>query len=100
VLGLVLALLAAWVVEKAVLRQGNTLHANGRWESTKVGLERGILGAVSFLTTRPALHRDRLDLGAWHGFHELLLKQPLAPAEISLRTGMRSRCAAKATRSR
>jgi lysophospholipase L1-like esterase len=89
VLGLVLALLAAWVVEKAVLRQGNTLHANGRWESPKVGLEHGILGAVSFLTTRPALHRDRLDLGAWHGFHELLLKQPLAPAELSLRFQLR-----------
>jgi lysophospholipase L1-like esterase len=88
-LGLALALLAAAVLEKVVLRQGNTLHENGRWESTKVGLERGILGAVSFLTTRPALHRDRLDLGAWHGFHELLLREPVSPEEIALRFQLR-----------
>jgi lysophospholipase L1-like esterase len=89
VLGLVLALLAAFVLEKVTLRQGNTLHANGRWESTKVGLERGILGAVSFLVTRPALHRDRLDLGAWHGFHELLLREPVSPESIALRFQLR-----------
>ena len=88
-LGLVLALLAAAVLERVTLRQGNTLHANGRWESTKVGLEKGILGAVSFLVTRPALHRDRLDLGAWHGFHELLLREPVSPERVALRFSLR-----------
>jgi lysophospholipase L1-like esterase len=89
VLGLAFALAAAWIVEMAVLRQSNTLHANGRWESTKVGLEKGILGAVSFLTTRPALHQDHLDLGAWHGFHELLLRERVSPGEIALRFRLR-----------
>jgi lysophospholipase L1-like esterase len=80
-----LAGLAIWALQTLALRRGNTLHANGRWESTKAGLDRGILGAVSFLTTRTALHRDRLDLGAWHGYHELLLREPLAPARLALR---------------
>jgi len=84
VLPVALALLAAWTLQTLALRLGNTLHANGRWESTKVGLERGILGAVSFLTTRTALHRDRLDLGVWHGFHELLLREPVAPGRFAL----------------
>lgn len=88
-LPLALALLAAWTLQTLALRLGNTLHANGRWESTKVGLERGILGAVSFLTTRTALHRDRLDLGVWHGFHELLLREPVAPSFFELRFRLR-----------
>jgi lysophospholipase L1-like esterase len=88
-LAVVLALAAAWVLQTLALRFGNTLHANGRWESTKVGLEQGILGAVSFVTTRTALHRDRLDLGVWHGFHELLLREPLTPAWLTLRFRLR-----------
>ena len=55
-LPVLLALLAASVLQTLALRLGNTLHANGRWESTKVGLDHGILGAVSFVATRTALH--------------------------------------------
>jgi lysophospholipase L1-like esterase len=80
-----LAFLAAWMFQTWVLRLGNTLHANGRWESSKVGLDHGILGAVSFVTTRRALHADRLDLATWHGFHEILLRQALVPERLALR---------------
>ncbi len=80
-----LALLAASLLSRTWLQLGNTLHANGRWESGKVGLARGILGSVSFLTTRTALFRERLDLGVWHGHHELRLRRPVAPAELELR---------------
>jgi lysophospholipase L1-like esterase len=85
-----LALLAAGTLQTLALQRGNTLHANGRWQSTKVGLDHGILGAVSFLATRTALHRDRLDLGVWHGFHELLLREPLTPERVELRFRLRS----------
>ncbi len=84
-----LAFLAAWALQTLVLRLGNSLHANGRWESTKVGLDHGILGAVSFLTTRTALHRDRLDLGVWHGNHELLLRETVALGGLELRFRLR-----------
>jgi hypothetical protein len=89
-LPVLLALAAAWAFQTLALRAGNTLHANGRWESTKVGLHHGILGAVSFIATRTALHRDRLDLGVWHGFHELLLREPVTPERLSLRFRLRS----------
>jgi len=84
-----LALLAAWALQTLVLQLGNTLHRGGRWESTKVGLDRGILGAVSFVATRTALHQRRLDLGVWHGFHELLLREPVTLGRLSLRFRLR-----------
>lgn len=88
-LALLLALATAWVLQTLALRLVNTLHANGRWESTKVGLDHGILGAVSFLTTRTALHRDRLDLGVWHGFHEIRTREPLSVGSLTLRFRLR-----------
>jgi lysophospholipase L1-like esterase len=88
-LPVLLAALAAFWLRDLALRLGNTLHGNGRWESSKAGLDHGILGAVSFLTTRTALHRGRLDLGVWHGYHEVLAREPLAPARLSLRFRLR-----------
>jgi len=88
-LALALGLFAAWSLRTLALRLGHTLHANGRFESTKVGLDHGILGAVSFVATRTALHGDRLDLGVWHGFHELLLREPVTPERLALRFRLR-----------
>lgn len=75
VLQLVLVASIVGFASRTWLQMGNTLHENARWESTKVDLAYGILGAVSFVTTRTALHRERLDLGAWHGHHELRLRE-------------------------
>jgi lysophospholipase L1-like esterase len=88
-LAVALGLAAAWAFQTLALRLGNTLHAGGRFESTKVGLDHGILGAVSFVATRTALWRDRLDLGVWHGYHELLLREPVTPERIALRFRLR-----------
>lgn len=85
VVNLLLALLATGLFAKTWLQTGNTLHAGGRWESAKVGLSYGILGSVSFLTTRTALFRERLNLGAWHAHHELRWHEPVEPEEIGLR---------------
>ncbi len=73
--------LLAWVIQQ----QSNTLHENGRWSSAKIGRSHGILGAVSFLTTRTALHRARLDLGTWHGYQELWTREDLPAEDLSLR---------------
>ncbi|MAE95520.1 MAG: hypothetical protein CL910_12745 [Deltaproteobacteria bacterium] len=77
--------LVVGLATRTTLQLGNTLHAGGRWESAKVGLSHGILGAVSFVTTRTALFRERLDLGAWHGHHELRMKRRVEPVEVRLR---------------
>ncbi len=83
------SVLAALLLQQIILQRQNTLHRNGRWTSSKVDVEYGILGAVAFLTTRTALHRGRLNLGVWHKFHEVLFREPLAlealEADIRLR---------------
>jgi lysophospholipase L1-like esterase len=57
------------------LQAGNTLVRNGRWVSSKLSLERYVPGAIRAVTQREALRHDRLNLGAWHGFQELIAAQ-------------------------
>ena len=63
----------------------NTLFLNGRWVSTKRTLEVTTRGSDSFLITRAALSRDRLDLGAWAGYNEVLYREPILPKRLNLR---------------
>lgn len=57
----------------------SSLSANGRWVSSKTSLEKGVMGAWSFMLSRTSLAGNKLDLGAWHGYQEVFLKnQPLA----------------------
>jgi hypothetical protein len=79
------AVLNAFVWTEVVLYSQNTLYLNGRWLATKRSLEMSLVGADSFLITRAALSRDRLDLGSWYGRHELIFRTPFTPREISLR---------------
>ena len=85
----VLVVATALLFQTLYLASGNTLHDNGRWLSSKVDLQYGILGTVAFLTTRTALHRDRLDLGVWHRYQEVLYRDPvrLASLEADVRLG-------------
>jgi lysophospholipase L1-like esterase len=64
-------LAAAMLLTLSYTLRDNTLEQNGRWASSKVGLARGVMGAVAYLTTHTALARNRLNLGAWHGYQEL-----------------------------
>jgi acyl-CoA thioesterase-1 len=73
---------AALFLSLAWLAQSNTLQRNGRWGSAKADLDRGVVGAVSYMITRPALAGDRLHLDAWHGFQEVYVRAPLVPREV------------------
>lgn len=75
----------ALLLQTVYLQRGNTLEDNGRWLSSKVGLEYGILGSVAFLTTRTATWRNRLDLGIWHGYQEVLRREPLRLQSLEAR---------------
>ena len=83
-------LFAVWglAVRQAFREHANTLHANGRWRSSKAELSKGLVGAVATLTTRTALHRGELDLGAWHGFQELVLAERLDVETASARIAL------------
>jgi lysophospholipase L1-like esterase len=80
---------AAWFWAEVWTGPYDTLHEIGAWRSEKVGperavpLARGVMGAISFLTTRPALYRSRLNLGAWHGYQELWYDTPVEPGSVS-----------------
>ena len=55
----------------------NTLDNNGRWTATKQSLEMLPMGSVVFAQDTQALARNRLNLGAWHGFQEVLYADEL-----------------------
>ena len=62
-------------------KRNNTL-ANGNWISTKATLEKAVPGTYAFILASQALAGGHLDLGAWHGYHEVIYKRELAPKEI------------------
>ena len=70
-------LLVGWLLASIYLHGHNTLAESGRWLSTKPTLEKGLMGAFSFLTERQTLAQDRLNLDAWHGFNEVTYAEPL-----------------------
>jgi lysophospholipase L1-like esterase len=63
----------------------NVLSLNDRWVSSKLLMQMAPMGAYHFVLTRNALQRNQLSLGAWHGFNEVHLNQPVQPAEIDYR---------------
>jgi len=62
----------------------NTLQRNGRWISSKTTLEKSVMGAVTYATTSRTLANERLDLGRWHGYQEVLYREPVTLRRISL----------------
>jgi lysophospholipase L1-like esterase len=49
----------------------HTLQSNGEWRSTKTTLEKGVMGAWSFMLSHRALAYNALDLSSWHGYQEV-----------------------------
>ena len=72
----------ALILSELLVQRRNTLHENGRWISSKVSLERGVVGAVSYFITRTALSGNTLGLGSWHGYQEVLFGQKLNPVRV------------------
>lgn len=55
----------------------NSLQKNGNWVSTKLTLEKALMGRTNFMENRQTLATGSLDLGAWHGYQEVLIKNKL-----------------------
>ncbi len=91
---LLLALVAQLVLGLA-LWQGYTLASNrlqgGAWIVTKTTLERGLSGAQNFLNGRQSVAGQRLNLGAWYGYQEIIYRKPLRPARIECSFQLHSR---------
>ncbi len=61
----------------------NTLAHNGNWVSTKTTLPGGIMSALIYTTDCKTLAREQIDLGRWHGYQEILYRQPLSLDAVS-----------------
>lgn len=83
VLNLGAAAAALYLAANTAFFPGNTLHNNGNWVSSKVGLEKTPMGAITYLVTEHALRNRRLNLGEWHGFQELLYKEAVRPRRVA-----------------
>ena len=77
------ALTSALLVRQIHRQWHNSLHDNGRWSATKMEAEKALIGAVSFYVSRKPLAGGQLNLGAWHGMQEVVLRQPLQPANVA-----------------
>jgi len=84
-IGIVLAIEVVGVVVGAWFysETRNTLLRNGRWASTKERLEMQVMAARAYLTDRHALAFGHLDLGAWHGYQEVLWRDRVTPRRIA-----------------
>jgi hypothetical protein len=63
----------------------NSLSVHPEWVSTKATLHRGVMGALPFVSGQQALARNRLNLGAWFGFQEVLGRDSLDLARLEFR---------------
>ncbi len=79
-LGVVVAILAG----RALGLARDTLENNGRWRVTKTEMEIPLLGAQSFYSGRQALAGGALDLGAWHGFQQVVYRDALELEALDL----------------
>ena len=91
-LGFLLLLLSVLLCTEIYRYSRNTLVENGRWVSSKPLLDLMPVGSGHFLLTRNALHRNRLNLQAWHGYNEVHLNRvfELGAMEAVLELGLAS----------
>jgi lysophospholipase L1-like esterase len=65
--------LTAWSLVSSLQ---NTLVANPNWRVTKLGLEKYVNGTQEYVSMTQALFRQRLNLGIWNGFQEVVTTSP------------------------
>ncbi len=82
---LVLALLTGSTIGKAFLLSRNTLYVNDSWISTKMTLDKAVMGAVTYVTQQQSLARNRVDLSAYFGYQEILHREPVELRRLAFR---------------
>ncbi len=85
VLCISLALLAALNLTSLYQRQNNTLFKSGQWRSLKTEAAYSVMAADAFFITRRALPYEQLDLGAWHGNHEIVSKKSFSAVKVEFK---------------
>ncbi len=79
-----LALGCGWLGARLWADLANTLAVNGRWVATKNEVAKELMGAESFYRGRQTLAGGLLNLGAWHGYQEVVSARPLAAERLEV----------------
>ncbi|HUK39597.1 MAG TPA: SGNH/GDSL hydrolase family protein [Candidatus Acidoferrales bacterium] len=75
----------AVLVTEIVLYSQNSLYLNDRWIVQKRMMKMGVMGADEFLLTRTPLAQNLLNLGSYHGYQEVIYRQPVTLSQIEFR---------------
>lgn len=78
-----LQILLGVVLSRTYMLRHNTIYNTAFWIPTKSNLEMRVMGAQSFASDLQTLAMGHLNLGAWHGFQELLYKDKLKVKDIA-----------------
>ncbi|MFA5894630.1 MAG: SGNH/GDSL hydrolase family protein [Candidatus Shapirobacteria bacterium] len=73
----ILSLLCTFLTWRIYGQLNNNLAKNSQWTSTKIGLEKSVNGAYEYFYWLQALAYDKLNLGAWYGYQELISQQTI-----------------------
>src|SRR6185295_9827939 len=73
---------AAFSLAETWQAQTNVLYRNGRWIDRRAELELSVAGSLGFLTARPPLAGNHLDLGSYWGTHDVAFREPLDLEEV------------------
>jgi hypothetical protein len=73
----------AVLVTEIVLYSQNSLYLNDRWIVQKRMMKMGLMGADEFLLTRTPLAQNLLNLGSYHGYQEVIYRQPVTLAKLN-----------------
>lgn len=76
-------LLAAAPLTAFVEGEENTLFKNHKWIVYKTRLAKDVMGHDSYYMGPQALAGYRLNLGAWHGYQEVLFREKVRPKSIA-----------------
>ncbi len=75
--------LTAFSIGSVFLRFTNTLYKGDNWYGSKTKLAKGTPGGGAFLVSKNTLFDESLNLGFWHGHHEIISKREFSPRFIS-----------------
>lgn len=81
---LILLLFSSYFIEKYISIQSNTLASHKSWYLFKKSdgpYFKGLMGVDGFFFERQSLANEKLNLGVWFGYHDVLYKSPLTEFE-------------------
>ncbi len=82
----VVFVMAGWIAINALMSFAHyNLYEDGKWQSAKTKLEKGVWGGWAMMLTNAGLKGGELNINAWHGYQDITLKRarPLRAVQFS-----------------